>query len=162
MRTRRILAAAILAVAFSALTHAQATRTRNLRVVDASARDEEKLKQLVREWADAVVHNDLQKLDAIQDDGFKGATEGGKNFDKRMLRESLKSGMLKVAAWTIEDVKVEIRGASAAVTGKSTLTNATFMGQDFSGEYEWTDRFVRQKNGNWRAVSSQSKRVKKD
>jgi len=161
MRTRRILAAAILAVAFSALTHAQATRTRNLRAADASAQDEERLKQLVREWADAAVHNDLQKLDAIQDDGFKGATEGGKNFDKRMLREALKSGMMKVAAWTIENVDVKIRGASAVVTGKSTLTNATFMGQDFSGEYEWTDRFVRQKDGRWRAVSSQSKRVKK-
>ncbi|HEV7893883.1 MAG TPA: nuclear transport factor 2 family protein [Pyrinomonadaceae bacterium] len=162
MRTRWILAAAILAVAFSALTHAQATRTRNLRVVDASAQDEERLKQMVREWADAVVHNDLQKLDTIQAEDFKGATEGGKNFDKRMLREALKSGTMKVAAWTIEDVKVNIRGAAATVTGKSTLTNATFMGQDFSGEYEWTDRFVRQKNGNWRAVSSQSKRVKKE
>ncbi|HKG15938.1 MAG TPA: nuclear transport factor 2 family protein [Pyrinomonadaceae bacterium] len=161
MRTRRILAAAILAVAFSTLTQAQATRTRNLRVVDASAQDEEKLKQLVHEWADAAVHNDLQKLDAIQDDSFKGAAEG-KNFDKRMLREALKSGTMKVASWTIEDVEVKVRGASAVVTGKSTLTNATFMGQDFSGEYEWTDRFVRQKDGRWRAVSSQSKRVKKE
>lgn len=162
MRTRGILAAAILAVAFSAHAHAQATRTRNLRVVDATAQDEEKLKQLVREWADAVVHNDLQKLDAIHADDFKGATEGGKNFDKRMLREALKSGMMKVAAWTIEGVKVNIRGASAVVSGKSQLTNATFMGQDFSGEYEWTDRFVRMKDGRWRAVSSHSKRVKKE
>jgi hypothetical protein len=80
MRIRPILAAAILAVAFSTLAHAQATRTRNLRVVDASAQDEERLKQLVREWADAVVHNDLQKLDAIREDGFKGATEGRKEL----------------------------------------------------------------------------------
>jgi ketosteroid isomerase-like protein len=78
-----------------------------------------------------------------------------------MLREALKSGMLKVASWTIEDVKVSVRGNAAVVTGKSVLTNATYMGQDFSGEYEWTDHFVRQKGGGWRAVSSQSRRVKK-
>ena len=69
---------------------------------------------------------------------------------------------MKVAAWTMEDVKVSVKGNSAVVTGKSTLTTATYMGQDFSGEYEWTDRFVRQRDGGWRAVSSQSKRVKKN
>jgi len=58
-------------------------------------------------------------------------------------------------------VKVEVRGNSAVVTGKSTLTNAVFMGDDYSGEYEWTDRFVKQRDGTWRAVSSQSRRVKK-
>jgi ketosteroid isomerase-like protein len=121
--------------------------------------DEEVLKQLVREWADAAVHADLQKLDRIEADNFGGSTEG-KSFNKRLLREALRSGLMKVASWTVEDVKAQVRGNSAVVTGKSTLTNAVYMGQDFSGDYEWTDRFVKQKDGSWRAVSSQSKRVK--
>ena len=123
--------------------------------------DEEALKELVRQWADAAVHGDVQTLDRIQADNFSGSSEG-RNFNKRTLRAALRSGAMKVAAWTIEDVKVEVRGNSAVVTGKSKLTNAVYMGQDFSGEYEWTDRFVRQRDGSWRAVSSQSKRVKKE
>src|SRR5215213_9708838 len=121
--------------------------------------DEEALKQLVREWADAAVHGDAQTLDRIQADNFSGSSEG-RNFSKRELRAALKSGLMKVASWTVEDVKVSIKGNSAVVTGKSTLTNAVFMGDDYSGEYEWTDRFVKQPNGRWRAVTSHSKRVK--
>jgi ketosteroid isomerase-like protein len=158
MQMRRILAAALLASAFSAPAFGQKVEPPQRRMRPAA--DEERLNQLVREWADAAVHGDVQKLDAIQADDFKGAAEG-KGFDKRMLREALRSGTLKVAAWTIEDVKVSVKGNAAVVTGKSTLTNATFMGQDFSGEYEWTDRFVRQRDGAWRAVTSHSRRVKK-
>ncbi|MCA1593873.1 MAG: DUF4440 domain-containing protein [Acidobacteria bacterium] len=118
------------------------------------------LKQLVSEWADAVVHADVNKLDKFDTDDFKGSSEGI-NYNKKMLREALKSGLMKIASWTIEDVKVEVRGNSAVVSGHSELVNATYMGKDFSGKYEWTDRFVKQKDGAWRAVSSQSKRIKK-
>jgi ketosteroid isomerase-like protein len=114
----------------------------------------------VREWADAAVHGDVQTLDRIQADNFDGSSEGRK-FSKRELRTALRSGLMKVASWTVEDVKVSVKGNSAVVTGKSTLTNAVFMGDDYSGDYEWTDRFVRQQDGRWRAVSSHSKRVKK-
>lgn len=131
-----------------------------LRGQNRQSRDEEVLNELVREWANAVVHRDFAKLDKIQGDDFKGSAQG-KNFDKKMLREALQSRMMEVAAWTIEDVKVRVTGNTALVTGRSTLTNAKFMNQDFSGEYEWTDRFVRQKDGAWRAVSSHAKLIKK-
>lgn len=138
MHTGRILAATLLAFAIATLALGQRVAPQRPR---EQAADEARLGQLVREWADAAVHGDLQKLDAIQADDFKGSTEG-KSFDKRMLREALKSGAMKIAAWTIEDVKVSVRGNSAVVTGRSRLTNATYMGQDFfSGDYEWTDHF---------------------
>ncbi|HYE15357.1 MAG TPA: nuclear transport factor 2 family protein [Pyrinomonadaceae bacterium] len=123
-------------------------------------RDEEVLEALVREWANAVVHRDLDKLDRIQANDFKGSAQG-KDFNKRMLREALQTRAMEVAAWTIEDVKVRVTGNTALVTGRSTLSNAKFMGQDYSGEYEWSDRFVRQRDGTWRAVSSHAKLVKK-
>lgn len=123
-------------------------------------RDEEVLTEMVREWANAVVHRDLAKLDRIQAEDFKGSA-GGREFNKKMLREALQSKMMEVAAWSIEDVKVKVTGNTALVTGRSTLTNAKFMGQDYSGEYEWSDRFVRQRDGTWRAVSSHAKLTKK-
>jgi len=160
MDIRRLLAAALLAAAFPVLAPAQGRAPAVRRPPAQQQDDEERLKELAREWADAVVHADLQRLDRIHADNFSGRTEG-RSFNKQELRAALRSGLMKVAAWTIEDVKVEVKGNSAVVTGKSTLTNAVFMGDDYSGEYEWTDRFVRQKDGTWRAVSSQSKRVKK-
>lgn len=67
--------------------------------------DEEVLKELVREWGNAVVHKDLAKLDAIQGNNFKGSAQGIP-FNKRALREALQSQAMEVAAWTIDDVKV--------------------------------------------------------
>jgi ketosteroid isomerase-like protein len=161
MHIRRLLAAALVAAALPISAAAQPGRVPRPQPPQVERpNDEEKLKELVREWADAVVHNDFRKLERIQANEFKGASEG-RNFDKQTLRQALASGVMKVAGWTIEDVNVKLTGNTAVVTGKSTLTNAVFMGDDFSGEYEWSDRFVKQRDGSWRAVSSQSKRVKK-
>ena len=118
--------------------------------------DEETLKALVQQWADAAVHADIPRLEKIADDTLKGNAQGV-SFTKKMLHNAIKTGQLKVAAWTIEDVKVTIRGNSATVTGRSTLSNATYLGQDFSGNWEWTDRFVKTPDGTWRAVSTQAK-----
>ena len=126
--------------------------------VSTGTADEESLKQLVQDWADAVVRGDVEKLEKMEADDFRGGSEGIQ-FDKKKLRDALSKGSMKVGSWTVEDVRVSIRGNSAMVTGRSTLTNATYMNADFSGGWEWTDRFVKQKDGNWRAVSSQSKRI---
>lgn len=122
--------------------------------------DEDSLKQLVQEWANAVVRGDLERLEKIHGENFSAVAEGMR-FDKRMLHDALKSGKMKVGSWTIEDVQVSIAGNSAVVTGHSTLTHASYMGTDFSGAWEWTDRFVKQKDGRWRAVSSQARRTRK-
>src|SRR3989442_6771238 len=126
-----------------------------------TSNDEEALKTLVKEWADAAVHADLQKLEKFADDTFRGNAEGI-SFNKKMLIAAVRSGQMKVAAWDCgnDDLKVNIRGNSAQVTGRCTLLNATYMGKDFSGEWDFTDRFVKQRDGSWRAVSSQSKRIK--
>ncbi len=126
-----------------------------------SDNDQAALKQLIKEWADAAVHGDLQKLDKFADDNFKGNAEGI-SFNKKMLVAAIRSGQMKVASWNCnnDDVKVTIRGNSAEVTGRCILSNATYMGKDFSGSWDFVDRFVKQRDGSWRAVSSQSKRFK--
>ena len=121
--------------------------------------DEEALKKLVHDWATCTVQGDSANLQKFMDDTFRGNAEGI-SFNKQMLLAALKSGQMKVSDWTIDDVKLTIRGNAASATGRSTLTNATYMGKDFSGNWVWTDRFVKQRDGSWRAVSSQSKRIK--
>jgi ketosteroid isomerase-like protein len=123
--------------------------------------DEAALKQLVKAWADAAVQADQQKLDRFADDKFSGNAEG-MSFNKKMLAAAIRSGQMKVAAWDCnkDNMKVNVRGNAAVVTGRCTLSNATYMGKDFSGDWDFTDRFVKQRDGSWRAVSSQAKRIK--
>lgn len=124
--------------------------------------DGEALKQFVKEWADAVVHSDLQKLDRFALDNFKGNAQGI-SFNKRMLLGAIRSGQMKVASWDCksEDIDVKISGNAARVKGRCILTNATYMGKDFSGSWDFVDHLVKQRDGSWRAVASQSKQVKK-
>src|SRR5713101_1948670 len=124
-----------------------------------ASNDEEALKKLVHDWAMCTVQGDVANLEKFMDDNFRGNAEGI-SFNKKMLLDALKAGQMKVGAWTIDDAKVSVRGNSASVTGRSTLSNATYMGKDFSGQWAFTDRFVKQRDGSWRAVSSQSKRIK--
>jgi ketosteroid isomerase-like protein len=154
---KRILLVLAVLIAASSITPGQKTdpRLQNR----TTTNDEETLKQLINEWADAVVHADLAKLERIEDDNFRGSAEG-LSFNKKMFLSALRSGQVKVAAWTMDEMKVSVRGNMAMAKGRSTLSNATYMGKDFSGQYEWEDRFTKQRDGNWRAVSSQSKRVR--
>lgn len=122
--------------------------------------DEQVLGEMVREWANAVVHGDLATLEKINDANFKGSA-AGIPFNNKMLRESIRSKTMEVASWTIADVKIRITGNAAEVSGHSTLANAKYMGQDYSGDWEWIDRFVKQRDGTWKAVSSQARRLKK-
>jgi hypothetical protein len=122
--------------------------------------DEAALKELVRELANAVVHGDLNKLDRMQTDDFRGNAHGI-GFDKKMLRAALQSREMVVAAWSVDNVGVKITGNTAVVSGRSTLTNAKYKGMDFSGNWEWSNRFVKQRDGSWRAVNSQAKLIKK-
>lgn len=124
-----------------------------------TSNDEEALNKLVHDWAMCTVQGDSANLEKFMDDNFRGNSEGI-SFNKQMLLAALKSGQMKVTDWTIEDLKVGIKGNSASATGRSTLSNATYMGKDFSGVWDFTDRFVKQRDGSWRAVSSQSKRSK--
>lgn len=123
--------------------------------------DETALQELVREWANAVVHRDVTKLEKIHEMEFKG-NAAGINFDSKMLKDALQSKLMEVAAWTIEDVKVRITGNTAEVSGRSSLTNAKYKNADFSGEWEWTSRFVKRRDGSWRAVASHGKLLKKN
>ena len=129
-----------------------------------NSNDEDALKQLVREWADAVVHfspSNPSKLERFTDDNFRGSAEGI-SFNRKMLTDALRSGQMKVASWNCsnDSMKVSVRGNAATLTGRCMLSNAVYMGKDFSGGWDFTDRFVKQRDGSWRAVSSLAKRIR--
>ena len=128
--------------------------------------DEEELKKLVQIFGGTcMTGGDLVGLEKVLADDFRCSVEVKYIipilFDKKTILEAIKSGYMKVPAWTIDDVRIRIRRNSAFVTGRSKLPEATFMGKDFSGEYVWTDRFVKQRDGSWLVASSQARRIKR-
>ena len=140
---KRILFVATCMIALASLTFGQKTDL---------AKEEASLKQLVQELTEAVAQGDTDRLARLQADEFKG-TGGGLNLSKQVLHNALRSGDAKVSSWTVEDLNVTVRGNAATVTGRCHLTGASYKGKDYSGDYHWTGRFVKQKDGSWRAVS---------
>ena len=55
--------------------------------------------------------------------------------------------------FNIEDLKVRFYGDTAIVVGRGSIKAHTKT-RDLSGNYVWTDTFVKQ-NGEWKAVASQ-------
>lgn len=85
-------------------------------------------------------------------DEFRGDSDGLKT-NKQIQVAALKSGLASAEGWSVEDLQVVTDGSTAEVKGRSTLTKCIYNGQDFSGVWEWTDKFARQKDGSWKAVS---------
>ena len=134
-------------------------RQNTLPVKNAIGKDEELLKQLVRDWANAVVKRDAGALERILADEFQGDSDGLKTT-KTIQVAALKSGLASAEGWSVEDLQVVTDGSTAEVKGRSTLTKCIYNGQDYSGVWEWTDRFVKQKDGSWKAVSLKAHRIK--
>ena len=124
------------------------------------SKDKGALKELMQEWAMCAVHGDSEDMEKFMTGNFR-LSAGCISFDKNSLKAALKSGQLKVGGWTIDDVSVSINGNLALASGRRTLSNATFMGEDLSGKWVFTDRFEKQKDGIWLTVSSQSRRIKR-
>ncbi len=123
----------------------------------AQAGVEEMLKQIERDWVDAVKAKNAQKLGDILADGWTGIDWDGQTSDKAKALGDLKSAGSSVDSIELGPMKVRLLGNVAIVTGSDTEKSMT-KGKDTSGKYVWTDVFVNQ-NGKWRAIASQSTKV---
>jgi ketosteroid isomerase-like protein len=107
-----------------------------LRKGDASARE--------RHLADTYVFTDVD----------------GTVLDKARSVADIKSGALKVPPAKLEDIRVQVYGDAAVVTLRSIEKGTTYKAKDLSGQYRWTDVFVR-RNGTWQMVATQGTRIEK-
>jgi len=64
-----------------------------------------------------------------------------------------KSGDLKLESSKIDGMKVQMFDKTAVVT-YTTMDKGMFKGRDISGQYRWTDVFVKM-GGKWKMVASQ-------
>jgi ketosteroid isomerase-like protein len=119
--------------------------------------DEQQLLNIEQEWANAMTSGDVATLQRIEADNYVMTNADGTTTTKEQDINGLKSGTEKYQEAELSDLKPNVNGDTATVTGKITL-KGTENGKDISGTYEFTDTFAK-RNGNWEAVSTTSTKL---
>jgi ketosteroid isomerase-like protein len=120
---------------------------------------EQELIGLEQQWGDALVKADLAFLDQILAEDYIFTSPVGEVLTKAQMLAELKSGEDVVSSIVNHDMKVRVYGNAAVVTGHSTYQE-TVQGNDISGEYRWTDTWIK-KGGSWQCVADHASRVAK-
>jgi ketosteroid isomerase-like protein len=118
---------------------------------------EQALMHIEQEMDDAVVKGDTSASEKYLADNSTFTDPGGMVMDKARSIADFKSGDLKIESSKLDDMKVRVYGNTAVVT-YGTTDKGTYKGKDISGNYRWTDVFVR-RNGRWQIVAGQGTRV---
>lgn len=114
--------------------------------------DEEKvladLTDIEHEWTVANINADKKKLDGILADDYVGTSSDGKSQGKAEYIRTIQRDA-SIQKWDFEDLKVELKGNRAALSGVIRLQI-----KDREVAYQFTDKFV-WRDGRWQAVSSE-------
>jgi ketosteroid isomerase-like protein len=111
---------------------------------------EEELFRIEKEFAQAIVSNDLEGIGRMVADDWIIIDPNGDIVDRMRFFEVIKSGALTHEMMESEDFRVRVYGDSAVVTA-ITCAKGKFMGQEFSTQERATDVFVKC-DGRWRCV----------
>jgi len=113
---------------------------------------EQELLKLEQDWTNANVKADVAFLDRILADDWTAADQDGTVYNKTQFLASMKSGQDVISSLATDDMKVRVYGDAAVVTGRNT-GKEVLKGKDISGQYRWTDTWVK-KAGRWQCVAS--------
>lgn len=118
---------------------------------------EQTLLQMESDWGKAMAGGDMAALDAIIAPDWSMTSPDGQRSTRAESMADLRSGALKFESMVPSGIEVKMFGDTAIVTGTSK-DKGTYKGQDISGEYRFTDVFVK-RDGKWMAVSTHVTRV---
>jgi ketosteroid isomerase-like protein len=147
---RIVIAVWVVVLAFSVAILAQSAKPK-------SGSAEQELIKLEQQWGDALVKPDLAFLDRILAEDYMFTSPNGEVLTKAQMLAELKSGEDVVSSEVNLDMKVRVYGDAAVVTGYST-SKETVKGKDISGEYRWTDTWIK-KGGRWQCVADHASKV---
>jgi ketosteroid isomerase-like protein len=114
---------------------------------------EQTIMKMEQEMTDAFIKGDVSVFDKYTTDNTVFTDPGGMLMNKAQLTAQFKSGDLKLESSKIDGMKVQMFGNTAVVT-YTTMDKGTFKGRDISGQYRWTDVFVKM-GGKWKVVAGQ-------
>ena len=118
---------------------------------------EQTLQALEREWANAVIHQDTNVINRLQDDEFEFTDPGGQIWTKARALDFIKAGRLQIDSFEMSEFRIRIYGDTAVVNFRVRWIGKA-DGNDVSGPQRMTDVFVRH-NGVWRCLASQATRI---
>lgn len=120
---------------------------------------EGKLLVLERLWNEAQVNRDSAALDALVGERFVNTEYDGEVSDKTKFLADIKDPQFKPTSATIQDVKVNLYGDMAIVSG-IYHTKGTYQGRPYDHFGRFTDTWVLD-SGKWQCVASHTSLVKK-
>jgi ketosteroid isomerase-like protein len=116
---------------------------------------EETLMQMEKDLSQAFVKGDPAVVERMEAAEFVGTAPDGKVGDKAQDMSDVKTGKMKAESAEPDEMKVHVYGNAAVVTGRMTVKGGQYDGQDISGQYRFTDTWVKNK-GKWQVVASQA------
>jgi len=119
---------------------------------------DQELIRLENDWAYALVKHDWTFLDQILADDYIWTDPDGNVWTKAEYLASLKSGEDILTAAVADKIRVRVYGDAAVVTGRTTVKEQ-YKGKDVSGQYQWTDMWIKDYAGRWRCVADHSSRI---
>ena len=128
--------------------------------MQASGSVEQKVEQLERDLANAELKGDVDGVARIEAADYTFTGPDGSMTGRSDDMNDVKTGNFKADAIDLDDLKARVYGTVAVVTGKATLKNCKYHGQDISGEYRFTDTWAKV-NGDWHIVAGQASKLAK-
>ncbi len=117
----------------------------------AASSVEQTLTKIEHDALAAILKRDVAAFGKFFADDAVITTPDGSVQTKAQLLADVKSGDLVLQASDISDMKVRVHGDAAVVT-YMTNDKGKYKGQDITGQYRWTDVFVR-RAGAWQIVA---------
>ena len=120
----------------------------------AQSSEEAKVLALENAWNTAQKDHDNKSLEMILADTFIDTEASGSVMNKGQFLAYIKDPSVKHASLTSSDVKIQMFGTTAVVTG-TYRDRGTDKGEPYDVQGRFTDTWV-QLNGKWQCVSSAS------
>ena len=146
----------VAAVVMTSLAHGQTNQSATAGT-GAPPKAGSELQILERSWADAVKHQDVEKIDRLQADEYVFTGPSGQLWTKTRELDTIKSGDLAIDSFELSDVTVRLYDNTAVVTLR-IVWHGQFRGNDISGPQRMTDVFVK-RAGRWQCVASQATHI---
>jgi ketosteroid isomerase-like protein len=118
-----------------------------------NSEDEQTLRRIQRDWAEARLKRDSSFATQIEVDDFRVVWPDGQIINKQDDVKSYEADGAVFSEFKITDLDVRFYRETAIVVGQGSIKGHTPT-KDLSGSYVWTDTFVK-RNGGWKAVASQ-------
>ncbi len=147
-----MIAAPVLVVSQTSDRKADVTKNNNRKV-------EQELMQLEKNGAAAAVKGDTTFLERHTATNYIGTDPGGGVEDRAQMMAGAKAGNIKFETMNLDEMSVRMAGKdTAVVTGRATIKGNLKSGMDISGQYRFTDVWVKQE-GRWQLMAWQATKV---